>query len=52
MKCKLKHEKTTKNTEVFKNNDAGAPISSLYIQKSAIKGDAPEEITVEIKEIK
>ncbi len=55
VKIKLKYERDTKNTNVFKNDEDGAAIPSLYIAKSACgdktfsKGD---EITVEIKEIK
>ena len=53
MKTTMKRERDTKNTFVFKNDDENAPIPSLYIKKSAIKGgEAPESITLEIKEIK
>jgi hypothetical protein len=51
MKTKLKLERDTKGTNVYKNDSDDAPIPSLYIKKSAFKGDAPKEITVEIKEI-
>ena len=51
MKIKLEHAKETKGTHNYKNDDAGAAISSLYIRKEAFKGDAPKSITVEIKEI-
>lgn len=52
MKTTLKFERDTKNTNVYKNDDDGAPIPSLYIAKSAFgKGEPPKSITVEIKEI-
>lgn len=51
MKTTLKFEKDTKNTNVYKNDDDGAPIPSLYIRKEAFKGDPPKTITLEIKEI-
>lgn len=47
---KLKKERDTKNTYVFKNDADNAPIPSLYIAKSAFKGDAPDAITVTVKE--
>lgn len=52
MKIKMTKDRDTKGTFVYKNNDEGAAIPSLYIKKSAFSGDAPDEITVEIKEIK
>jgi hypothetical protein len=52
MKIKLKLERETKGTYVYKNDDDGAAIPSLYIKKASVKGDAPKEITVEISEIK
>lgn len=51
MKIKMELAKETKGTFNYKNGDAGAAISSLYIQKEAVKGDAPKTITVEIKEL-
>lgn len=51
MKIKMKKARDTKNTEVYKNEADDAAIPSLYIKKSAFKGEAPDEITVEIKEI-
>ena len=52
MKIKMSKSRDTKGTYVYKNDDEGAAIRSLYITKSAVPGDAPDEITVEIKEIK
>lgn len=55
MKTKMKLERDTKGTYVYSTTEEdakAAPIRSLYITRGAIKGDAPEEITVEIKEIK
>lgn len=52
MKIKMKLERDTKGTFVYKNSDDDASIPSLYIKKSAVSGEAPAEITVEIKEIK
>lgn len=52
MKIKLKKARDTKGTFVYKSDEENAAIPSLYIKKSAVTGEAPEEITVEIKEIK
>lgn len=52
MKIKMKKARDTKGTFVYKNDDDGAAIRSLYINKSAVGDEAPAEITVEIKEIK
>lgn len=52
MKVKMTKERDTKGTFVYKNNEDGAAIPSLYIKKSSVTGDPPAEITVEIKEIK
>jgi hypothetical protein len=43
---KLKLGRDTKGTFVYKNDSDDAPIPSLYIKKSSIKGDAPETITI------
>lgn len=51
MKIKMKLGRDTKGTNVYKNDADDAAIPSLYIKKSAFKGEAPAEITVEIKEI-
>lgn len=52
MKTTLKFNRDTKNTNVYKNDDDGAPIPSLYIDKTAFKGkEPPKSITVDIKEI-
>lgn len=54
MKTKMKLDRETKGTFVYATMDddeKSAPIRSLYISRSAIKGDAPETITVEIKEV-
>jgi hypothetical protein len=52
MKTTLKLTRDTKNTQVYKNDEDGAPIPSLYIDKTAFKKEAPKTITVEIPEIK
>lgn len=52
MKTTLKLDRETKGTFVYKDESDGAPIPSVYIKKSAITGDAPQSITIEIKEIK
>jgi hypothetical protein len=52
MKIKMMKKRDTKGTFVYGSEEDGAAIRSLYITKSSVKGDAPEEITVEIKEIK
>lgn len=51
MKTTMKLSRDTKGTQVYKNDDEGAPIPSIYIKKSAFKGDPPETITIDIKEI-
>lgn len=52
MKTSLKLDRETKGTFVYKDDTPNAPIPSVYIKKSAFSGDAPESITIEIKEIK
>lgn len=52
MKIKMKLGRDTKGTYVYKNESDDAAIQSLYIKKSAVTGEAPAEITVEIREIK
>lgn len=49
-KIKLTKDRDTKGTFVYKNADDDATIPSLYIKKSAFKGDAPESITVTVEE--
>ena len=51
MKTTMKLDRETKGTHVYKNEDEGAPIPSVYIKKSAFKGDPPATITIDIKEI-
>lgn len=51
LKIKMNKVRDTKNTEVYKNDDEGAAIPSLYIKKSAFKDTAPDQITIEIKEL-
>lgn len=51
LKVKLKHERETKGTHVYKDAAESAPIPSIYIKKSAFSGDAPDELTLEIKEL-
>lgn len=50
IKTTLTKARDTKGTFVYKNDADNAPIRSLYITKSAFKGDAPEEITLTIEE--
>lgn len=49
IKTKLKLDRDTKGTFVFKNGETDAPIPSLYIKKSAFGGEAPAEIEIVIK---
>ena len=49
-KIKMTQGRETKGTYVYKNDDDGASIRSLYITKAAFKGDAPEMITVTVEE--
>lgn len=51
MKTTLKHERETKGTHVYKNDDPDAPIPSLYIKKSAFSKEAPATLTIDIKEL-
>lgn len=46
---KMKLGRETKGTHVYKNDEDGTAIPSLYIRKSELK-DAPETITVTIAE--
>lgn len=48
----LKKSRDTPGTFVYKDNSDNAPIQSLYIRKSAFKGDSPETITLTIEEKK
>lgn len=50
-KTKLTKDRDTKGTYVYKNGDDNAPVPSLYIKKSAFKGDAPESITLSVEEV-
>jgi hypothetical protein len=43
---------TPRIRNVYKNDEDGAPIPSLYIDKAAFKKEPPKTITVEIPEIK
>ncbi len=47
-KTTLKKSRDTKGTYVFKNDDADAPIPSLYIKKSAFEGEAPDTVTITV----
>lgn len=52
MKTTLTLDRETKGTKVYKNGDDNAPIPSLYIKQAAFKkGDPPQTLTVEIKEL-
>ncbi len=51
MKTTLKHDRETKGTHVYKNDADDAPIPSLYIKKSAFKGEPPPSLTIDIKEL-
>ncbi len=52
MKVTLKFERDTKNKNVYQDAADGAPIPSLYIDKSAFGDkDPPKSITVTIPEI-
>ena len=51
MKTTLTFNRDTKSTFVFKNDDDGAPIPSLYVKKDAFPdGEAPKTITVDSPE--
>ncbi len=48
LKVKMTKDRDTKGTYVYKSDEDGTAIRSLYITKSAVAGDAPAEITVSI----
>ena len=45
----MEWSKSTKGTEVYRSDEDGAAITTLYVGKSAFKGEAPQTITVTIK---
>lgn len=50
IKTKLRKDRDTKGTFVYKNSETDAPIPSLYIKKGAFgKDEAPDEIELTIK---
>jgi cyclopropane fatty-acyl-phospholipid synthase-like methyltransferase len=44
----MEQARETKGTFRFENDEDDAPISTLYIRKSAFSGAAPESITVTV----
>lgn len=50
IKVTLTKSRDTKGTFVYKDDSDNTPVPSLYIRKSAFKGDAPEQITLTIEE--
>ena len=38
---KMDWVKDTKNTSVYKTDDISAPVTQVYVQKTALDGDAP-----------
>lgn len=50
IKVKLSKARDTKGTFVYKNDETGAAVPSLYIKKDAFgKDEAPDEIEIIIK---
>ena len=49
MKVKMKLDKETKGTHVWRATEDNPPIKTIYVAKGAVKGTPPSEITVEIK---
>lgn len=49
MKVVMKLKKETKGTVVYINDDEGAALTQVYVQKSALTAPYPEEITITIK---
>ncbi len=45
----LAFERETKNTVRYSTDDEDAAVNPLYIQKSAIKGDVPESVTITVE---
>ena len=52
MKVTFKFDVETKNKLRFRpTDDAGDVVGSLYINKTAFGGNAPESVTVEVEEL-
>lgn len=49
---KLTYVKETKGTHVYGTDEEGAAITTLYIRKSSLPKDAPQEISVTVAAIK
>ena len=49
IKTELTKSRDTKGTHVYKTDEDGAPIPSLYIKESAFPDGAPEKITINIE---
>lgn len=52
IKVNLTKARDTKGTFVYKDDSDNTPVPSIYIRKSAFKGEAPERITLTIEESK
>ena len=46
---KMDWTKSTKGTHVYSNNDAEAPVSTIYVKRSALPSDAPTTITLTLE---
>ena len=52
IKVNMKMSRDTKGTFVYKDDTDNTPVPSIYIRKSAFKGEAPKQITLTIEEKK
>lgn len=48
--AEMEFTKSTKGTHVFTDSNENAPVTTLYIQRSAFQGDPPANITLNITE--
>jgi hypothetical protein len=48
IKTELAHSKETKGTHQYLATDDTAAVKNIYIQKTAIKGDRPDKITLTV----
>ena len=48
IKVELAHERSTKNTELYKTSDENAVLDTAYLKKAGLNGKVPAKITVNI----
>ena len=47
----MQHSKTTKGTEVYTSAEEGAPVTTIYIKKTATPSDPPKTIKLTIIDV-